>query len=80
MYCGVVQQHLKGWSLTSLFPKDEELAKRWSSQVKMTRADWTKDSKHSVICSNHFEADRFEQEPLLAAALGLETKRRRIAY
>ena len=60
------------------FPKDEELAKRWSSQVKKTRADWTKHSKHSVICSNHLEADCFEQGPLLAAAFGLETKRRRI--
>ena len=33
------------------FPKNEALAKRWSSQVKKSRADWTKHSKHSVICS-----------------------------
>ena len=60
------------------FPKDEELAKRWSSQVKKTRADWTKHSKHIFMCINHFEADCFEQGAVLAAAFGLGTKRRRI--
>lgn len=60
------------------FPKDEKLAKQWSTQVKKTRADWKKPSKHSVLCSDHFEAGCFEQGPLLSAAFGLETKRRRV--
>jgi len=40
-----------------LFPKDRYLRKKWSSFVGLTRADWTKPSDYSLVCSAHFKSD-----------------------
>ncbi|KAM9364781.1 uncharacterized protein KZ484_010956 [Pholidichthys leucotaenia] len=48
----------------------------WSKQVRKTRADWKEPTKYSVLCSEHFTMDCFEEGPLRSAEMGIETKRR----
>ncbi|KAM4592420.1 uncharacterized protein PAE49_012511 [Odontesthes bonariensis] len=65
---------MKGIS-TFLFPKDKAQSKAWSDGVKKIRADWMEPTKYSVLCSEHFTRDCFEEGPLMRAALGIDTKR-----
>ena len=53
-----------------------EKSKAWTKAVKRTRMDWKDPTKCSVLCSEHFSHDCFEQGPLLRAQMGIPTKRR----
>uniref|UniRef100_A0A3P9HD04 THAP-type domain-containing protein n=1 Tax=Oryzias latipes TaxID=8090 RepID=A0A3P9HD04_ORYLA len=44
------------------FPKQELLLKQWTKQVQRTRANWVPTAS-STLCSEHFEADCFEETP-----------------
>lgn len=44
------------------FPVDEEIRSAWTSAVKLTRDGWAGPTKHSVLCSEHFPAECFEQQ------------------
>uniref|UniRef100_A0A3P9HHD6 THAP-type domain-containing protein n=1 Tax=Oryzias latipes TaxID=8090 RepID=A0A3P9HHD6_ORYLA len=44
------------------FPKQETLLKQWTKQVQRTRANWVPTAS-STLCSEHFEADCFEETP-----------------
>uniref|UniRef100_A0A3P9H770 THAP domain-containing protein 1 n=1 Tax=Oryzias latipes TaxID=8090 RepID=A0A3P9H770_ORYLA len=44
------------------FPKQETLMKQWTKQVQRTRANWVPTAS-STLCSEHFEADCFEEAP-----------------
>lgn len=57
------------------FPKDDSLATAWNREVKRTRADWVTHTKHSVICSEHFERKCFEEGPMRRAEMGIPTAR-----
>ncbi|KAK5888687.1 hypothetical protein CesoFtcFv8_014753 [Champsocephalus esox] len=57
-----------------LFPKDEDLSKAWAKQVQRTRKDW-EPTKYSVLCSEHFTRDSFDESALLRAQMGIATKR-----
>ena len=59
-----------------LFPKDAQLRKKWTDQVKRTRDKWEGPSDYSVLCSAHFEEDCFEPEAKVAHSLGLVEKRK----
>ena len=59
-----------------LFPKDLQLCKKWTDQVKRTQDKWEGPSDHSVLCSCHFEEDRFEPEAKLADSLGFVGNRK----
>ena len=68
MVAGCSNTYKDGVSLF-LFPKDEELQKKWAQQVKRGRDKW-KPSAHSVVCSHHFDARCFEPGTQMAESLG----------
>ena len=45
------------------FPSDPKFRRIWTTKVKLTRAEWSGPTKHSVICSAHFEPSCFERNP-----------------
>ena len=58
------------------FPKDDDLRWRvWVKAVESTRTFWKGPSKHTVICSDHFEDDCFEQTYKIKMSLGFPAKR-----
>ena len=57
------------------FPKDPELRKKWEKQVQRTRERWSA-TENSFLCSEHFEADCFEVDSMLAEQMGLKKRRR----
>ena len=71
-----------GWSNTHSdsismhkFPKDPELRQKWEKQVQRTREQWSA-TDTSVLCSEHFEADCFEVDSMLAEQMGLKKRKR----
>ena len=58
------------------FPRDPALRAQWTKEVQRTRADWQGPSDYSVLCSNHFTNDCFEEDTIIAARFGIEKRRR----
>ena len=58
------------------FPKDEALKKKWIDQVKRTRDCWTGATVNSVLCSEHFTEDSFEESYNLHQSFGLKKYKR----
>ena len=58
------------------FPRDPALRTQWTKEVQRTRAGWQGPSDYSVLCSNHFTNDCFEEETIIAARFGIEKRRR----
>ena len=58
------------------FPKDEALKKKWTDQVKRTRDYWAGATVNSVLCSDHFTEDSFEESYNLHKSFGLKKYRR----
>ena len=56
------------------FPKDSELRWKWEKQVQRTRERWSA-TDTTVSCSEHFEADCFEVDSMLAEQMGLKKRR-----
>uniref|UniRef100_A0A3P9N003 THAP-type domain-containing protein n=1 Tax=Poecilia reticulata TaxID=8081 RepID=A0A3P9N003_POERE len=59
------------------FPKDEKLRDQWTQQVQRTRGSWLP-TPSSVLCSEHFTADCFEEAPGLKESFGLEVRYKRV--
>ena len=59
------------------FPKDPHLCGVWTRQVQRTRANW-KPSSASVLCSEHFSVDCFDDIPALKASLGFAVQRKHV--
>ena len=57
------------------FPKDPEVRQKWEKQVQRTREKWSA-TESSFLCSNHFEADCFEVDSILAEQMGLKRRKR----
>ena len=58
---------------TFKFPKEgTSLRRKWISQVKRTRSGWSKPGRHSVVCSEHFTTECFEDTHKLHKAFGLK--------
>ena len=55
------------------FPKDGSLRKKWTEQVKRTRAEWKGPTVNSVLCSDHFTQDCFEVKNKMHKSFGFET-------
>ena len=60
------------------FPKDPELRLKWEKQVQRTRDKWSA-TENSVLCSNHFEADCYEVDSMLAEQMGMKKRKRFMA-
>ena len=58
------------------FPKDEALKKKWIDQVKRTRDCWRGATVNSVLCSEHFTEDSFEESYNLHKSFGLKKYKR----
>ena len=58
------------------FPKDPHLCSVWTRQGR-TRANW-KPSSASVLCSEHFSVDCFDDIPALKASLGFAVQRKHV--
>ncbi|XP_033725226.1 THAP domain-containing protein 1-like [Pecten maximus] len=58
------------------FPADTKTFNAWKSFVRLTRADWEEPTKHSAICSEHFNPTCFDAQYEIKAKLGFSTKRR----
>lgn len=56
------------------FPKDPELRLKWEKQVQRTRDKW-RATDNSFLCSDHFEADCFNVDSVLAEQMGLKKRR-----
>ena len=54
-------------------PKNDARRKKWTEQVKRTRAGWKQPTVNSVICSKHFSQDCFEVKNGMYQSFGLET-------
>ena len=59
------------------FPRNPSLRAQWNKQVRRTRADWKDATDYSVLCSDHFTTDCFEEDSYIAAQFGI-TKRKRL--
>ena len=55
------------------FLKDPNLKRQWVKFVQLNRADFVEPSVHSVICSNHFSPDCYENSYM--AGMGLTKKK-----
>ena len=55
------------------FPKDANLKRQWVKFVQVKRAHFVEPSVHSVICSNHFSPDCYENSYM--AEIGLTKKK-----
>ena len=58
------------------FPKEESLKRKWIKQVKRTRDKWAGPTVCSVVCSNHFTDDCFNDDCELHESFGLRRVRR----
>ena len=72
---GCSNTHADGVSLFS-FPRNPSLRARWNKQVQRTRADWRDATDYSVLCSEHFTNDCFEEGSVIAAQFGIQKRRR----
>ena len=54
------------------FPTDSSLPLEYTRQVQRTRSNWPGPSQHSVICSDHFTSDCFEEDIAIAAQFRIE--------
>ena len=72
---GCSNTHSDGVSLFH-FPRDPSLRLQWTRQVQRTRDGWKGPSDYSVVCSEHFTSDCFEEDSTIAAKFGIEKKRR----
>ena len=59
------------------FPKEPHLCDLWTRQVQRTRGNW-KPTSASVLCSEHFSVDCFDDIPSLKASLGFAVQRKRV--
>ena len=57
------------------FPKDPVLRKQWERQVQRTRAHW-KATESSLLCSEHFTPECFEDKAVLASKFGIQYRRK----
>ena len=57
-----------------IFPLDPKFRRIWAQKVRLSRAKWTGPSKHSYLCSTHFDESCFE--PSMNASIGLKKVRR----
>ena len=58
------------------FPKDPTLRNSWIQHVERTRDGWNGPTMNSVVCSEHFSKNSFEDQDVLCKSLGLKAKRR----
>ena len=58
------------------FPKDPHFCGVWTREVQRRRANW-KPSFASVLFSEHFSVDCFDDIPALKASLGFSLQRKR---
>ena len=72
---GCSNTYADGISLFS-FPRDPSLRAQWNKQVQRTRADWRDATNYSVLCSEHFTKDCFEQGSVMASQFGIQKRRR----
>lgn len=73
---GCSNTHKDGVSLFK-FPRDPHLCKRWTDQVKRTRAQW-EPTEHSVLCSLHFEMHCFETDCIISQSPGFSRRKMRL--
>lgn len=57
------------------FPVDEKIRKLWEKAVHSTRKYWAGPSKHTVVCSEHFEDECFDPSYQLKISMGMTSKR-----
>ena len=56
-----------------MFPKQQEIYRKWEKQVQRTRAKWIA-KPTSELCSDHFEKECFDLKPILMREMGLSPK------
>ena len=71
---GCSNTHADGVSLFS-FPRNPSLRAKWNKQVQRTRADWRDATNYSVLSSEHFTNDCFEEGSIIAAQFGIQKRR-----
>ena len=54
------------------FPRAPALRAQWTKEVQRTRADLQGPSDYSVLCSNHFTNDCFEEDTIIAGRIGIK--------
>ena len=69
---GCSNTHTDGVSLFS-FPQNPSLRARWNKQVQRTPADWRDATDYSVLCSEHFTNNCFEEFSVIG---GIQKRRR----
>ena len=71
---GCSNTHADSVSLFS-FLRNPSLCAQWNKQVQRTRADWRDSTDYSVLCSEHFTNDYFEEGSIIAAQFGIQKRR-----
>ena len=67
--------HADGVSLFS-FPRNPSLCTKCNKQVQRTHADWRDATDYSILCSEHFTNDCFEEGSIIAAQFRIQKRRR----
>ena len=57
------------------FPRNPSLHTIWNKQVQRTCDDWKDATKYSVLCSEHFTSNCFEEDLFLAAQFGIAKRK-----
>ena len=57
------------------FPADTSLASKLSKAIRVHRANWTRPSSSSRLCSLHFTSDCYNEESVIRKKMRLEAKR-----
>ena len=65
-----------GFSLFRL-PKNPELLRKWTVQIRRTREKWTP-KERSLLCSAHFTEDCFENGPAIKLSLGHDVRYKKV--
>jgi len=71
MSCSITLQD--GVSLHG-FPQDPSLWLEWTRQVQRTRANWPGPTENSLLCSDHFTSDCYEEDTAIAKGFGTEKR------
>ena len=54
------------------FPQDLAFCAQWTKGVQTTQTDWQGPSDYSILCSNHFTNDCFEEDTIITTRFGIE--------
>ena len=70
---GCSKMYKNGVSLFQ-FSRNKVLHKQWTKEIQKTRTKWQGPTNNSILCSEHFTTDCFEDNTAIAPTFGIKNK------